>query len=59
MNHVISFRRPGQVRTLTKLTVPPLEDPVAYARRLEKLGYTIVDISPPLARDDPPTSPDS
>lgn len=57
MTYVIRFRRPGQIRTSTKLTIPPLEDPVAYVRRLEKLGYTVVDISPPLPRTDPPGNP--
>ena len=57
MEHVISFRRPGQTRSFTKLTIPPLEDPAAYARRLENLGYTIIDITPPLSAYGPPQRP--
>lgn len=48
--HIISFRRPGQVRTLTKMTIPKQEDPLIYIRRLENLGYSIIDISPPIAQ---------
>lgn len=47
MNHVISFRRPGQIRALTKLTVPPDEDAATYVRRLENLGYTVVEVAQP------------
>lgn len=58
MHHVISFRRPGQIRTSTKLTIPPAEDPASYVRRLEGLGYTIVDITPPLPTYNPPARSD-
>jgi hypothetical protein len=58
VQHVISFRRPGQTRTCNKLTIPPLEDPAAYVRRLEGLGYTIIDITPPLPPYDPPPRSD-
>lgn len=54
MNHVISFRRPGQTHVLSKLTVPPQEDAAAYVRRLENLGYKVVEISPPVGHQAPP-----
>lgn len=59
MPHTISFRRPGQVRTFTKMTIPQQEDPLAYIRRLENLGYSIVDISPPISQFIPAQSRDS
>lgn len=54
MNHVISFRRPGQTHVLTKLTVPPEEDATAYVRRLEDLGYKVVEVSPSVCHETPP-----
>ncbi len=54
VNHTISFRRPEQRHVLSKLSVPPNEDVAAYVRRLEDLGYKIVDVFPPL--DPPPDS---
>ena len=57
MDHVISFRRPGQTRLLTKLTVPSHEDAAAYVRRLENLGYAVVDVVPPVSCQGPPQNP--
>jgi hypothetical protein len=57
VKHVISFRRPGQKYVLTKMTIPPQEDPEAYVHRLENLGYTIVDVLPPLPPYGPPENP--
>lgn len=48
MPHIISFRRADQVRTITKMTIPQQENPLVYIRRLESLGYSIIDISPPI-----------
>ena len=57
VKHVISFRRPDQKHVLTKMTIPPQEDPAAYVHRLENLGYKIVDVSPPLPPYGPPENP--
>jgi hypothetical protein len=57
VKHVISFRRPGQIRAVTKMTIPHQENPTSYVRRLENLGYKVVDISPPLAHCGQPQNP--
>ena len=48
MTHTISFRRPELYYVLSKMTVPPGADVVAHIHRLEDLGYTIVEVAPPL-----------
>jgi len=48
MNSTISFRRPEQLHVLSKLSVPPEADLASYVRRLQGLGYRIVEILPPL-----------
>ncbi len=57
MNHVISFRRPEHLHTVTKLSVPLGEDVSAYVSRLRNLGYKIVEVSPPLDFQGPPQNP--
>ena len=54
MNSTISFRRPEQLHVLSKLSVPPEADLASYVRRLQDLGYKIVDVSPPLEHWGPP-----
>ena len=58
MNHVISFRRPEHLHTVTKLSVPLGEDVTAYVSRLRNLGYKIVEVSPPLDFQGPPQNPE-
>jgi len=57
MSHMISFRRPEHQNTLCKLFVPLGEDVASYVRRLQNLGYKIVDVSPPINRQGPPQNP--
>jgi hypothetical protein len=57
MNHTISFRRPELNHVLSKMSVPPDTDVAAQIRRLEDLGYKIVDVSPPLEPYGPPRNP--
>ncbi len=57
MNHTISFRRPEQRHVLSTMSVPPDTDVAAQIRRLEDLGYKIVEISPPLDPCGPPQNP--
>lgn len=47
MYHIISFRRPELRHVLSKMTVPPEADVAAQIRRLQDLGYQIVDVTPP------------
>ena len=57
MTHTISFRRPELFYVLSKMTVPPNADVMAQVHHLEELGYTIVDVSPPLNGYGPPQKP--
>ncbi len=57
MNHTISFRRPELRHALSTMSVPPDTDVSAQIRRLEDLGYQIVDVSPPLEPYGPPPNP--
>ncbi len=57
VNHIISFRRPELRYVLSKMSVPPEADAAMQVRRLEDLGYTIVDVSPPLECYGPPQNP--
>jgi hypothetical protein len=57
VNHTISFRRPELRYVLSKMSVPPEADVAVQIRRLEDLGYKIVDVSPPLECYGPPQNP--
>lgn len=57
MNHTISFRRPELRYVLSTMSVPSETDVAAQIRRLEDLGYDIVEVSPPLERYGPPQNP--
>lgn len=54
MYSTISFRRPEQLHVLSKLSVPPEADLASYVRRLQDLGYKIVEVVPPLEQWGPP-----
>lgn len=57
MNHTISFRRPELRHVLSKMSVPSDTDVAAQIRRLEDLGYIIVEVSPPIDPCGPPHKP--
>jgi len=57
MSRIISFLRPEHQNTVCKLSVPPGEDIAAHVRRLENLGYQIIDVSPPIDWQGPPQNP--
>lgn len=57
MHSTISFRRPQQNHVLSKLSVPPEADLASYVRRLQDLGYKIVEVFPPLEQSGPPQKP--
>ena len=48
VTHTIRFRRPELPYGVSRMFVPPEADAAAQIRHLEGLGYTIVDVSPPL-----------
>lgn len=58
MTHIISFRRPELFYVLSKMTVPPGADVLVQIHHLEDLGYTIVEVSPPLDGYGPPKRPE-
>jgi hypothetical protein len=57
MTHTIRFRRPELPYVLSTMSVPPGSDTGEHVRRLEDLGYKIVDVSPPLGGYGPPQKP--
>lgn len=54
MGHSVRYTRPETRATVARIFVPTVEETSKQIRRLETLGYTIVDIVPPL-RDHKPT----
>lgn len=48
MNHTIRYQRAETPYGVTKSCVPPEGDAAKQVRRLEALGYTILDVTPPL-----------
>lgn len=48
MGHTIRFLRPELPYGVSRMFVPPEANAAAQIRHLEGLGYTIVDVSPPL-----------
>ena len=50
MSHTVQFSRPETPTRVSRMFIPTEESgSIRHIRRLEALGYTIVDISPPLA----------
>jgi hypothetical protein len=48
VSHTISFRRPELRHVLSTIFVPSGTDVEVQIRRLQDLGYQIVDVAPPL-----------
>ena len=48
MTHTIRFRRPETAHSITKMVVQTESSAVTQIRNLERLGYTIMDVSPAL-----------
>lgn len=48
MGHAVRYTRPETRSTVTRIFVPTDEETLKQIRRLERLGYTIIDIVPPL-----------
>ena len=48
MSHVILFKRPETPYGVSKVCVPPEANAARQLQRLESLGYTILDVTPPL-----------
>jgi hypothetical protein len=48
MAHTIQFRRPETKWSVSRMSAPTESSTVAQIRNLERLGYTILDISPAL-----------
>lgn len=53
MGHAVRYTRPETRTTVTRIFVPTDEETPKQIRRLERLGYTIVDIVPPLRAQRP------
>lgn len=47
----IRFTRPETRDTIARMFVPPTMNPMEPIRRLRALGYSIVDVNPPLPTD--------
>tara|TARA_R110002074_G_scaffold388706_2_gene571560 strand:- start:1310 stop:1507 length:198 start_codon:yes stop_codon:yes gene_type:complete len=54
MGHDVRYTRPEARATIARILVSTDEETPKQIRRLEMLGYTIIDIAPPL-RDHRPT----
>ncbi len=53
MAYTIRYRRPETAHSVTKMVVQTESSAVAHIRHLERLGYTILDVSPELAEQRP------
>ena len=50
MSHTVQFKRPETPTRISRMFIPEEEaGSIRHIRRLEALGYTIVDVSPPVA----------
>lgn len=49
MGHSVRYTRPETLSTIARIFVPTDEETPKQIRRLRALGYTIVDITPPLS----------
>jgi hypothetical protein len=48
VSHIIRFQRPETPYGVSRVHVPPEANAAQQLRRLEALGYTILEVSPPL-----------
>jgi hypothetical protein len=56
VGHTIRYRRPETPYNLSKMTTSNREGALTQIQRLKSLGYTVVEVVPPLASDAPSTS---
>jgi hypothetical protein len=47
--HTIHYRRPDAFHSLVKMTTLNEQEAEAQVKRLRALGYTVVDVKPPIA----------
>jgi hypothetical protein len=48
LNHIVQFKRPETPNAVSRIFVAAECSSLGHIRHLEALGYTIIDISPPL-----------
>jgi hypothetical protein len=53
VGHTIRYRRPETPYSLSKMTTSNREGALMQIQRLKSLGYTVVEVVPPLASDAP------
>jgi hypothetical protein len=51
VGHTIRYRRPETPYSLSKMTTSNEQGALTQIQRLKTLGYTVVEVVPPLARD--------
>ena len=51
VGHTIRYRRPETPYSLSKMTTSNEQGALAQIQRLKSLGYTVVEVVPPLASD--------
>lgn len=56
VSHTIRFRRPETPYSLSKMTASNQEETMVQIQRLKMLGYTIIEVVPPLEAEAPATS---
>lgn len=55
VGHTIRYRRPETPYSLSKMTTSNEQGALTQIQRLKTLGYTVVEVIPPLASDTPST----
>lgn len=50
MRHTILFHHPETPEFIRSLLIPPEASAATHVRNLEALGYTVLEVSPPLTR---------
>lgn len=53
VGHTIRYRRPETPYSLSKMTTSNEQGALTQIQRLKTLGYTVVEVVPPLASDAP------
>jgi hypothetical protein len=53
VGHTIRYRRPETPYSLSKMTTSNEKGALAQIQRLKTLGYTVVEVVPPLSSDSP------
>lgn len=57
VSHTIRFRRPETPYSLSKMTASNVQETMVQLQRLKSLGYTIIEVTPPLESDAPADTP--